>query len=171
MTPNLNVVTALGAGLLSFVSPCVLPLVPAYLSFLTGSSVEELRDGTHELHRMKIFLHAVAFTLGFSFIFITVFGLGSTQSPVLRTSTIQGPIVHQVHGVVIGVNRDALRLRLRDGREMVIDIGRALAARHAGVLPIGGAVVVYGSIDRAGTFHATSVGHTSQNPKDWTPDD
>jgi cytochrome c-type biogenesis protein len=77
MHPNLNIATALGAGLLSFVSPCVLPLVPSYLSFLTGSSVEELRDGTGELHRGKVFLHAVAFTLGFSFIFITIFGLGS----------------------------------------------------------------------------------------------
>jgi len=77
MQPNLNIVTALGAGLLSFVSPCVLPLVPAYLSFLTGSSVEELREGSQQLQRAKIFMHAVAFTLGFSFIFIAIFGLGS----------------------------------------------------------------------------------------------
>src|SRR5579884_4157798 len=77
MQPNLNVVTALGAGLLSFVSPCVLPLVPSYLSLLTGSSVEELRDSPTDLHRVRVFLHAVAFTLGFSFIFIVVFGLGS----------------------------------------------------------------------------------------------
>nr|MDP9107345.1 cytochrome c biogenesis protein CcdA [Candidatus Eremiobacteraeota bacterium] len=41
MTSNLNILTAFLAGLLSFVSPCVLPLIPAYLSFLTGSSVEE----------------------------------------------------------------------------------------------------------------------------------
>src|SRR5579871_1767339 len=76
MHPTLNLATALAAGLLSFVSPCVLPLVPSYLSFLTGSSVEELRDA-REVHRLKIFLHAVAFTLGFSFIFIILFGLGS----------------------------------------------------------------------------------------------
>ena len=40
---QLNVATAFLAGLVSFVSPCVLPLIPAYLSFLTGSSLEELK--------------------------------------------------------------------------------------------------------------------------------
>ena len=99
MQPNLNVVTALGAGLLSFVSPCVLPLVPAYLSFLTGSSVEELRDGTHELHRGKIFLHAVAFSLGFSFIFITVFGLGSAALGAAFANNKD--LIAKIGGVVI----------------------------------------------------------------------
>lgn len=99
MQPNLNVITALGAGLLSFVSPCVLPLVPAYLSFLTGSSVEELRDGTHELHRMKIFLHAVSFTLGFSFIFITIFGLGSAA--LGATFANNKDLIAKIGGVVI----------------------------------------------------------------------
>jgi cytochrome c-type biogenesis protein len=99
MQPNLNVITALGAGLLSFVSPCVLPLVPAYLSFLTGSSVEELRDGTHELHRVKIFFHAVAFTLGFSFIFITIFGLGSAA--LGATFANNKDLIAKIGGVVI----------------------------------------------------------------------
>jgi cytochrome c-type biogenesis protein len=99
MQPNLNVITALGAGLLSFVSPCVLPLVPAYLSFLTGSSVEELRDGTHQLHRAKIFLHAVAFTLGFSFIFITIFGLGSAA--LGATFASNKDLIAKIGGVVI----------------------------------------------------------------------
>jgi len=99
MQPNLNVVTALGAGLLSFISPCVLPLVPAYLSFLTGSSVEELRDGTHELHRAKIFLHAVAFTLGFSFIFITIFGLGSAALGSVFASN--KALIAKIGGVII----------------------------------------------------------------------
>lgn len=101
MQPNLNIVTALGAGLLSFVSPCVLPLVPAYLSFLTGSSVEELRDGTHELHRGKIFLHAVAFSLGFSFIFITIFGLGSAALGAAFASNKD--LIAKIGGVVIVV--------------------------------------------------------------------
>ena len=99
MQPNLNIVTALGAGLLSFISPCVLPLVPAYLSFLTGSSVEELRDGTHELHRAKIFLHAVAFSLGFSFIFITIFGLGSAALGAVFANNKD--LIAKIGGVVI----------------------------------------------------------------------
>lgn len=99
MTPSLNIATALGAGLLSFASPCVLPLVPSYLSFLTGSSVEELRDGTQELHRAKIFLHAVAFTLGFSFIFITVFGLGSAA--LGATFAANKDLIAKIGGVII----------------------------------------------------------------------
>jgi len=99
MQPNLNVVTALGAGLLSFISPCVLPLVPAYLSFLTGSSVEELRDGTQGLHRGKVFLHAVAFTLGFSFIFITIFGLGSAALGAAFAANKD--LIAKIGGVVI----------------------------------------------------------------------
>jgi cytochrome c-type biogenesis protein len=99
MHPNLNIATAIGAGLLSFVSPCVLPLVPSYLSFLTGSSVEELREETQHLQRLKIFMHAVAFTLGFSFIFITVFGLGSAA--LGATFAANKDLIAKIGGVVI----------------------------------------------------------------------
>lgn len=69
MQPALNLATAFTAGLLSFVSPCVLPLIPAYLSFLTGSSLEELRDESRDA-RGRILTHACAFSLGFSTIFV-----------------------------------------------------------------------------------------------------
>jgi cytochrome c-type biogenesis protein len=59
-----NVAIAFGAGLLSFLSPCVLPLVPAYLADLTGSAVR----GT-EASRSRAFAHALAFVLGFSAVF------------------------------------------------------------------------------------------------------
>ena len=59
---------AFGAGLISFLSPCVLPLIPGYISFITGSSLNEL------LENKKINLFPlIIFTLGFSFVFI-VFG-------------------------------------------------------------------------------------------------
>ncbi|NQV78690.1 MAG: sulfite exporter TauE/SafE family protein [Lutibacter sp.] len=59
---------AFGAGLISFLSPCVLPLIPGYISFITGSSLNEL------LENKKInLLPLIIFTLGFSFVFI-VFG-------------------------------------------------------------------------------------------------
>ncbi|MGH7660004.1 MAG: cytochrome c biogenesis CcdA family protein [Vulcanimicrobiaceae bacterium] len=66
---------------------------------MTGSSVEELRDGTHELHRLKIFLHAVAFTLGFSFIFVTIFGLGSAA--LGATFANNKDLIAKIGGVVI----------------------------------------------------------------------
>lgn len=52
------------AGLVSFLSPCVLPLIPGFLSFLAGSSVAESKN-----HRMQIFLTSLSFVLGFSLIF------------------------------------------------------------------------------------------------------
>ncbi len=69
MTSNLNILTAFLAGLLSFVSPCVLPLIPAYLSFLTGSSVEELKAQSDARGRARTMLHALAFVAGFTAVF------------------------------------------------------------------------------------------------------
>ncbi len=69
MTSNLNILTAFLAGLLSFVSPCVLPLIPAYLSFLTGSSVEELKAQSDARTRARTMLHALAFVAGFTVVF------------------------------------------------------------------------------------------------------
>lgn len=69
MSSNLNFLTAFLAGLLSFVSPCVLPLIPAYLSFLTGSSVEELKAQSDARSRARTMLHALSFVAGFTVVF------------------------------------------------------------------------------------------------------
>ena len=70
MTPS--VALAFAAGLLSFLSPCVLPLVPSYVGFLTGLSLEEL-----EGRRRTALVHAVWFIAGFAGVFIA---LGATAS-------------------------------------------------------------------------------------------
>ena len=70
--PQLNIATAFLAGLLSFISPCVLPLIPAYLSFLTGSSLEELKAERDASQRLRVLLHAVAFIAGFTLVFMLV---------------------------------------------------------------------------------------------------
>ena len=63
---------AFGAGLISFLSPCVLPLIPGYISFISGASLNEL------LERKKInLLPLILFTLGFSFVFI-IFGAAAS---------------------------------------------------------------------------------------------
>ncbi len=67
---------ALAAGLLSFFSPCVLPLIPAYFSFITGLSLDELTEDTKEI-RSKVLLSTLAYVAGFSFIFIL---LGASAS-------------------------------------------------------------------------------------------
>jgi len=68
---------ALGAGALSFLSPCVLPIFPAYLSYITGISVKELQ-GKHDKHiRNKLLTHSIFFLLGVSLVFIGL-GIGAS---------------------------------------------------------------------------------------------
>lgn len=73
---DLNVFIALGAGFLSFVSPCCLPLYPAFLSYITGMSVGEIKEENAMLQRRSM-LHTLFFLLGFSAIFIAI-GFGTT---------------------------------------------------------------------------------------------
>ena len=75
--------TALLAGLLSFFSPCVLPLVPSYFVFITGSSLDELTGTPSVAVRAKIVLATTAFVLGFSTIFILLGASASYLSAIL----------------------------------------------------------------------------------------
>jgi len=70
---------ALGAGLISFLSPCVLPLIPGYISFISGQSLNELVE-SKKINIAPIFL----FSLGFSFVFII---FGATASVFGKTLT------------------------------------------------------------------------------------
>src|SRR2546425_6039265 len=74
---SLGMAVAFSAGLFSFVSPCVLPLFPSYLSFITGMSVSDLTADLSPAVRRRVLLHAVAFVLGFSVVFV---GLGASFS-------------------------------------------------------------------------------------------
>ncbi|MBU8911112.1 MAG: cytochrome c biogenesis protein CcdA [Desulfobacterales bacterium] len=67
---------ALFAGLLSFFSPCILPLIPAYFSFITGLSLDELTEDKKET-RQKVILSTIFYVAGFSFIFI-LFGASAS---------------------------------------------------------------------------------------------
>jgi len=67
---DVTVLVAFTAGLFSFLSPCVLPLVPSYLSFLTGMSLEALQEETRP--RGRVLLHALAFVGGFSVVFVAL---------------------------------------------------------------------------------------------------
>jgi cytochrome c-type biogenesis protein len=72
MSESLGVLVAFSAGLFSFLSPCVLPLFPSYLSFITGMSVDRL---THEVTagtRARVLMHSVAFIVGFSAVFVSL---------------------------------------------------------------------------------------------------
>lgn len=68
---------ALGAGALSFLSPCVLPIFPAYLSYITGISVKQLQDSSKGQVRKKLLTHSVFFLLGVSLVFLSL-GIGAS---------------------------------------------------------------------------------------------
>jgi cytochrome c-type biogenesis protein len=71
-TPNVTLLLAFAGGVLSFLSPCVLPLVPSYLGFVTGFTINEMTD-----RRRMAMIHALLFVLGFTIVFM-LFGATAT---------------------------------------------------------------------------------------------
>ena len=69
---DLSGLIAFGSGILSFFSPCVLPLLPSYLIFISGISVDNYNDILSSKYRKIVFIHSIAFVLGFSFVFVTM---------------------------------------------------------------------------------------------------
>lgn len=99
MIENITFYTAFFAGVLSFLSPCVLPLLPGYISFISGESLETLTSqkvGTTP--KLKAFLGAVFFGLGFSIVFIA---LGATSTEVGKILNQYKFILEKVAGIVI----------------------------------------------------------------------
>ena len=90
--PSISFLTAFGAGILSFLSPCVLPLVPVYLANIAGASVLT----TAPPDRRYIFLHTFSFVVGFSLVFIA---LGASLG-LLGAAVPQG-VLEKVGGVLL----------------------------------------------------------------------
>ena len=82
------------AGLISFLSPCVLPLIPGYISYISGTSFDKINDKRRNL----IVLKTIFFTLGFSFVFIT---LGSTASFIGKFFLVNSDIFRIIAGFII----------------------------------------------------------------------
>lgn len=97
MNTDINFLLAFGAGVLSFISPCTLPLYPAFLSYITGVSFSELKDGKGMMQK-KAILHTLFFLLGFSLVFIAL-GFGTTY---VRTFFVQyDEVIRQFGGILI----------------------------------------------------------------------
>ncbi len=87
------------AGLLSFVSPCVLPLVPPYLCFLAGTTLDQLTgEDEGRVPRLSIFLSALAFVLGFTAVFVV---LGASASAIGRVVMSHLDVFGYVAGAII----------------------------------------------------------------------
>ena len=91
------------SGILSFVSPCVLPLIPSYMAFISGLSFAQLNEEHPGVKvRTTVLLHSVAFVLGFSIVFIALGGLAGMASETMRDTLQEGIYwVQKVGGVLI----------------------------------------------------------------------
>src|SRR5712671_3307720 len=90
-------IAAFVAGIVSFLSPCVLPLVPGYVSLISGASVEELQSNDRKL-LSTVLLHSIMFILGFTVVFVT---LGAAATGIGELTKIYRKQLTWVAGAVI----------------------------------------------------------------------
>ncbi|MEM6665619.1 MAG: cytochrome c biogenesis protein CcdA [Pseudomonadota bacterium] len=106
MVADISFFAAFFAGLISFVSPCVLPLVPPYLCFLAGTTLDQLtkEEGVDRAVRRRAVLAALAFVLGFSTVFILLGATASVLGQVLRQYMSWLEIIAGVLIIVMGLH-------------------------------------------------------------------
>lgn len=100
---NIGLVTALLAGAISFLSPCVLPLVPGYVSYVAGLSVEELQARRGHRQRLAALGPSFAFVLGFSTVFITLGASATTLGRLLLSYKQEANVIGGVIVIVFGL--------------------------------------------------------------------
>ncbi|RLL45415.1 cytochrome c biogenesis protein CcdA [Oceanobacillus piezotolerans] len=94
---EINIFLAFGAGFLSFISPCVLPLYPVFLSYITGMSVSEIKEENTKLNK-KALLHTIFFLIGFSSIFVMI---GFTTTFISDFLLTYQDIIRQIGAILI----------------------------------------------------------------------
>ena len=152
---DVGILIALSAGIFSFLSPCVLPLVPSYLTFVTGMSLEDLQEG---VNRKTTLIHSVLFVAGFSLVFIVLGASASFLGQFFRAYEVW---IARIGGLVIialglhlaGVFRlmpllQERRLHLADkpaGYLGTLGVGMAFGAGWTPCIgPVLGAILTYG---------------------------
>jgi cytochrome c-type biogenesis protein len=120
MIHDVSIPAALVAGLVSFLSPCVLPLVPPYLIYLTGATVEHVaHDEAVSSSKRAVMMSAVMFVLGFSTIFVALGASASLIGGLIRAWSAELSIVAGIVIIVMGLHFLGLTrigLLMREGR-------------------------------------------------------
>lgn len=97
METDVNLLIAFGAGILTFISPCVLPLIPAYISYITGLSLDELKtSGKSNLYHIA--LNTLFFIIGFTIVFTA---LGASATYLGNVVSSYRDILRYVGGIII----------------------------------------------------------------------
>src|SRR6202163_2870747 len=137
---QVSILYAFVAGIISFLSPCVLPLVPGYVSMLSGIGVEQLRAG--QPARNSLFASSLAFVAGFSVVFIS---FGASASAVgqflVHNKSLMGPVAGAVI-FLFGLHLIGLLIKIPVNAGLVIGgvlaFGSAILWRRAGTESVGG---------------------------------
>jgi cytochrome c-type biogenesis protein len=120
MIHDVSIPAALIAGLVSFLSPCVLPLVPPYLIYLTGATIEHVaNDETGSSSRRAVMISAVMFVLGFSTVFVALGASASLVGSLIRAWSAELSVVAGIVIIVMGLHFLGLTrigLLMREGR-------------------------------------------------------
>ena len=152
---ELGIFIAVSAGLFSFLSPCVWPLVPSYLALVTGMSLEDMQEGAN---RKATFIHSLLFVLGFSAIFIVLGASASFLGQFFKQYELWIARIGGVIIIVLGLHLAGVfritplmrekRIHISDkpaGYLGTIGVGMAFAAGWTPCLgPILGAILTYG---------------------------
>src|ERR1700722_19612787 len=105
MVHDVSIPAALLAGLISFLSPCVLPLVPPYLIYLTGATIEHVaNDETEQTSKRAVMISAVMFVLGFSTVFVALGASASFIGSLIRAWSAQLSIVAGIVIILMGLH-------------------------------------------------------------------
>jgi cytochrome c-type biogenesis protein len=128
--------TAFAAGAISFLSPCVLPLVPGYVSFVAGSSLEEMRDGAAP--RLQSATLALTFVLGFTLVFVALGASATALGGLLLSYKVQLGVIAGVIVILFGLHLlglTPLRLMNQEARfHLDLAGGRVLSAFLLGIV-------------------------------------
>jgi cytochrome c-type biogenesis protein len=120
MIHDVSIPAALIAGLVSFLSPCVLPLVPPYLIYLTGATIEHLEnEETESASQRAVMISAVMFVLGFSTVFVALGASASLIGGLIRAWSAELSIAAGIVIIVMGLHflgLTRIALLMREGR-------------------------------------------------------
>jgi cytochrome c-type biogenesis protein len=120
MIQNVSIPAALLAGLVSFLSPCVLPLVPPYLIYLTGATIEHVaNEETDQASKRAVMISAALFVLGFSTVFVLLGASASLLGGLIRAWSAELSVIAGIVIIVMGLHFLGLTrigLLMREGR-------------------------------------------------------
>ncbi len=119
MITDVTIPAAFLAGLISFLSPCVLPLVPPYLVYLTGATIEHVANEELQASKRAVMLSALVFVLGFATVFVALGASASLIGALMRAWSAELSIVAGLAIIVMGLHFLGLTrigLLMREGR-------------------------------------------------------